>query len=230
MDPKLELKFENRLLFVGGQLIIPRYKDLWEQLSRLAHDHLRHFGGEKTYKSLRKDFYWPRMRKNLLNAYIPGCGPCQWNKSSTAKLPGPLHPLPIPDRRFDSVAINFVGPLPLDDGFDAIVTMMDWLGADFQIAACKTTMTVEEFVNMFFDKWYCENGCPLEIISDRDKIFISNFWKALMRLAGIKHKLLMAYHPETDGASERTNKTLVHHVERKVLPKVRFDMMSTVNA
>lgn len=50
-----------------------------------------------------------------------------------AKVPGPLHPLPIPDKRFDSVAIDFVGPLPVDNGFDGIVTMTDRLGADVQI-------------------------------------------------------------------------------------------------
>jgi hypothetical protein len=138
------------------------------------------------------------------------------------------------------VAIDFVGPLPKDEGFDALVTMMDRLGADLQLAACKTDMSAEEFAGIFFDKWYCENGCPKELVTDRDKLFISKFWKALMRLTGIKHKLSTAYHPQTDGASERTNKTVVqclrYYVDRnqtgwvKALPKVRFDIMNTVNA
>lgn len=71
------MTFKNGLLLVGDRLIILKYKDLQEQLFRLAHDHLGHFRGEKLYGSLRNNFYWPNMRKDLINAYIPSCGPCQ---------------------------------------------------------------------------------------------------------------------------------------------------------
>jgi hypothetical protein len=79
---------------------------------------------------------------------------------------GPLHPLPIPDKCFELVAIDFIGPLTPDEGFDCIVTMTDRLGADIQMVPCQTDMTAEEFAGVFFDRWYCENGCPVEIISD----------------------------------------------------------------
>lgn len=127
----------------------------------------------------------------------------------------------------------------MDGGFDYLVTMTDRLGADLQIAPCNTTMTAEEFAVIFFDKWYCENGLPLEIITDRDKLFISKFWKALHRLTGVKIKMSTAYHPETDSSSERTNKTvnqcLRYYVERnqkgwvRALPRVRFEIMNSVN-
>jgi len=93
--------------------------------------------------------------------------------------------------------------------------------------------------NHFFDEWYCENSLPTDIISDRDKLFISRFWKALHHLTGIKLKMSMAYHPETDGASECMNKmvnqALQFHVEHNqlgwvhTLPQIRFDMMNTIN-
>jgi hypothetical protein len=101
-------------------------------------------------------------------------------------------------------------------------------------------MNAREIANLFFDHWYCENGLPLTIISDRDKIFTSKFWKALHRLTGVKLKMSTAYHPQTDGSSERTNKTvdqaLRFFVDRhqtgwvKALPRVRFNIMSTLNA
>ena len=179
------------------------------------------------------------MRKDLVNAYVPSCADCQRNKNTTPKPGGPLHPLPIPDKRFDSVTIDFVGPLPKDDSFDSIVTMTDRLNANIQLAPCRTNMTAEEFTTIFFDKWFCENGLPLELITDRDKLFVSCFWKALMKLTGIKHKMSTAYHPQTDGASERSNKMVVQalrfHVEHnqtgwvRALPKVRFDIMNTIN-
>jgi hypothetical protein len=83
---------------------------------------------------------------------------------------------------------------------------------------CRIDIIAEEFMGVFFNCWYCENGCHVEIISDQDKLFVSKFWHALMKLTGIKHKLSTVYHPQTDGASERSNKTVVQclcfHIER----------------
>ncbi|RDB15414.1 Transposon Ty3-G Gag-Pol polyprotein [Hypsizygus marmoreus] len=239
IDEKLGIQLSNGLLFVGSRLVIPRFKDLRENLFRLAHDNLGHFGGNKSYLSLRDDFYWPNMRRDLVRAYVPSCVECQRNKSCTTKPPGPLHPLPVPDKRFDSVAIDFVGPLPKDDGFDEIVTITDRLGTDIQIVPCSSSQSAEQFATLFFNNWVCENGMPSDIVTDRDKLFVSKFWKALMKLSGIQHRLSTAYHPETDGASERSNKTVIQclrfHVERnqtgwvRSLPKVRFDIMNSIN-
>jgi hypothetical protein len=239
MDCKLNISSCNGLIFIGERLIIPKYKDLHENLFLLAHDDLGHFGANKTYGNLREAFYWPNMWKDLINAYVPSCVDCQRNKNLTSRPKGPLHPLQVPDKHFDSVAIDFIGPLPKDDGFDCIVTMTDRLGADVQIIACNIDMMAEDFVVIFFNRWFCENGCPLELITDRNKLFVSRFWKALMKLSDIKHKMSTAFHPQTDGTSERTNKTVVQalrfHVERnqsgwaKALPKIRFDIMNTVN-
>lgn len=180
------------------------------------------------------------MRRDLEESYIPACPDCARNKSRTTKPTGPLHPLPVPDHRGDSVAIDFIGPLPCERGFDGIMTITDRLGADVRLVPCKMNMKAKEIANLFFDHWYCENGLPLNIVSDRDKIFTSKFWKALHRLTGVKLKMSTAYHPQTDGASERTNKTvdqaLRYFVDRRqtgwvgALPRVRFNIMSTKNA
>ena len=128
----------------------------------------------------------------------------------------------------------------MDDGFDCILTLTDRMGADIQIVPCRTDMRAEEIAGLFFDRWYCENCCPVEIISDQDKIFMSKFWRSVMRLSGIKYKMSTAYHPQTDGSSERSNKTIIQcirfHVDRqqkgwsKVLRKIRFNIMNSVNA
>ena len=230
----------NGFWFVDDRLLIPNAHGILETLFRLAHDNLGHFGTQKTYETLHASYFWPNMRRDLETAYIPSCADCQRNKSKTSKPIGPLHPLPVPDDRCDSVAINFVGLLPLDEGYNSFVTFTDRLGSDIRIVPTTTTLTAEEFAELFFQHWYCENGLPLEIVSDRDKIFLSRFWKELHKLTGIKLKMSTAYHPKSDGASERTNKTVIQAiqfaVERdqrgwvKTLPKVRFDIMNTVNA
>jgi len=229
----------NGLWYVGDRLIIPRVGDIRETLFRLAHNVLGHFGFDKTYGSLRNLFYWPNMRKELESAYVPGCIECQRNKSTTSKPTGPLHPLPVPDARGDSVAIDFIGPLPHDKGYDMIVTFTDHLGADVRVLPCTTMTMAEELAHIFFNNRYCDNGLPLGIISDRDKLFVSRFWKALHILTGMKIKMSSSYHPETDGASEHTNKTvnqmLWYHVERnqqgwvRALPLVRFNIMNMIN-
>ena len=104
----------------------------------------------------------------------------------------------------------------------------------------KMNITAEDFTIIFFDNWYCENGLLLNIVSDCNKLFVSRFWAALTRLTGVKLKMSSAYHPQMDGASERSNKTinqfLRYHIQRnqkgwvRALPRIRFCIMNTVNA
>src|SRR6202044_3659206 len=116
----------------------------------------------------------------------------------------------------------------------------DRLGSDIRIIPTRTTITAEELALLFFTHWYCENGLPKDIISDRDKLFLSKFWRALHKLTGAKLKMSSAYHAETNGSSERSNKTINqcirYHVRCnqkgwvRALPRVRFDIMNSVNA
>ena len=197
-----------------------------------------HFGVDKSYAVLRESFYWPGMQKSLEQEYIPSCEECQRNKSSV-KAAGPLHPLPVPDQRGDSVAMDFIGPLPEDKGYNCILTMTDRLNSEIMLVPTRTDASAQEIAALFFDKWYCEQGLPLEIVSDRDSKFVSQFWQELHKLTGIKLKMSSAFHPQTDGSSERTNRTVVQalrfHVQRnqgdwvRALPRVRFHLMNTVN-
>lgn len=233
-------RYTDELLYVGRRLVIPRNPHTRELLYNLAHDTLGHFGFDKTYEALRGSYYWPNMRRDLEQAYIPSCTECQQNKDRTSKPVGPLHPLPVPDARFESVALDFIGPLPEEDGCDTILTMTDTLGAEIRIAAIHSTFTAAQVATVLFDEWYCENGLMLNLISDRDALFTAELWTALHKLTGVKLKMSTAYHPQTDGASERTNKTVAqairYHVDinqkgwKKQLPRVRFALMNTVNS
>ncbi|KAJ3003649.1 hypothetical protein NUW54_g5196 [Trametes sanguinea] len=227
------------LLYVSDCLVIPRVPKPHEGIFRCAHDVLGHFGPNKSYATLRGSYYWPNMRKELNELYIPSCDACQRNKSSRSRPSGPLHPLPIPEHRGDAIAIDFISPLPSDFGYICLATVTDCPGADIRLIPTTTNVSAEDFAIQFFNSWYCKNGLPLEIISDRDKLFVSAFWKALHRLSGVKLKMSSSYHPQTDGASERTNKTVIQalhfHVSQnqcgrvRALPYVRFAIMNTVN-
>ena len=135
--------------------------------------------------------------------------------------------------------MDFIGPLPDDKGFNCILTISDRLNSEFRLIPTQTDINAKELALVFFDKWYCENGLPLELIMDCNKLFMSRFWHYLSLLTGIKHKASNSYHPQSDGSSERTNKTLIQslrfHVERNqkgwvsALPRIRFNYMCTIN-
>jgi hypothetical protein len=140
----------------------------------------------------------------------------------------------------DSIVMDFIRPLPPNNGFDSILSITDCLHSDICIIPTCTNITAEELAIIFFDNWYCENGLPLEIISDWDKLFDSEFWHALHKLTGVKLKLSSSYHPQMDGSSEHSNKTInqsiryhVQHNQKgwvRALLRICFNIMNVVNA
>ena len=159
-------------------------------------------------------------------------------KAPTQKPVGPLHPLPVPINKFDDIAFDFVGPLPISNGFDYLLTITDRLTGFVELIPTLSTLTARGFAKVFVENWVLRYGLPLSITSDRDKLFTSHLWQETIRQLGIKSKMSTSYHPETDGASERTNKTAVQTlrawVDRRgkswatVLPRVAFAMNNTV--
>ena len=135
--------------------------------------------------------------------------------------------------------MDFMGPLKEDSGFNCISSITGRLGTNIRIIPTQTDISADNLATLFFNHWYCENGLPLDIISDRDKLFMLRFWKTLTMLCGVKLKMSMAYHPETDGSSEWTNKminqSLRFHVDCQqkgwvqALPKIHFAIMNTLN-
>jgi hypothetical protein len=129
----------------------------------LAHDCLGHFSADKLYATLQDAYYWPNMRRDLEKAYIPSCEDCQHNKSCTTKPPGPLHPLPVLDHQGSSIAMDFVGPLQPNTGFDCILTITDCLGTNIQIIPTHMDISTEDLAVIFFNHWFCKNSLPLKI-------------------------------------------------------------------
>ena len=192
----------NKLLYVGRRLVIPQDLKVHELLYNLVHDTLGHFGFDKSYDSLCSSYYWLNMHRDLEKAHIPSCSECQRNKNCTSKPTGPLHPLPVLDHCFDTITLDFIGPLPEEDGKDTILTMTDLLGADICITGTHSTYTAAQVTVVLFDKWYCENGLMLHLVSDQDALFTTELWTALYKLTSVKLKMSTSYHPETDGSSE----------------------------
>lgn len=97
--------------------------------------------------------------------------------------------------------IDFVGPLPADEGFDSVCTLMCHLKSEFIIVPVQSDITAEDFATVFFNCWYCKHGLPDEIVCDRDKLFVLNMWHTLLKLTRVKIKMSSFYRPESDGTN-----------------------------
>jgi hypothetical protein len=181
------------------ELIISEHHDL-----RIA----GHLGGFKTVQYIQRRYYWPQM-KHMVVKYIQSCEFCQRFKSNRQAPYGLLQPLPIAERRWDSVAMDFIVDLPLSSGgFNAVLTVVDRLSKMTHFIPTTTNLTAEGAAQLFFDNIICVHGLPTSIISDRDPRFVSKFWETLWKLLGTKLNRSSAYHPESDGQSEIMNRFL----------------------
>ncbi|GAA5974652.1 hypothetical protein JCM11641_007040 [Rhodosporidiobolus odoratus] len=200
---------EDGLLYTeDGRLVVPSHAVLRETLLHDAHDATGHFGALKTYISLSRSFFWPTMSRDV-RKYCRSCDTCQRMKSETQKEQGALHPLPTPPNPFADVALDFVGPLPKSRGHDYLLTISDCLSGYTRLVPCSTKDDARAVAALFFEHWVRLFGQPEWLLSDRDKLFTSRFWKALQKSMGTRLQMSTAFHPETDGRSERTNKTVV---------------------
>ena len=169
----------------------------------------------KTRGNLTRDFLWPGVT-NDVETYVRSCDSCAQNKSSTQAPAGFLHPLPVPANRFLEIALDFVGPLPESNGYNCILVTTDCLMNYVLIEPTTTTATAPDIASLFYRTWYRRFGLPSAITSDRDKLFVSRFWQELFKKLNVHLRMSTAFHPETDGSSERSNKTAIEALRHYV--------------
>ena len=141
--------------------------------------------------------------------YVGLCDACQRNKSSNQKPAGLLHPLPVPAGAWLSIGVDFVTGLPLTASkHDMLMTVVDRFTKGVHLVPTVKTLTAEGCASLLFKHVYRLHAMPDSIVSDRDKLFTGNFFPALQKLMGTKQRMSTAYHPETDGQTERANRVL----------------------
>ncbi|GAB4820780.1 hypothetical protein N2152v2_007826 [Parachlorella kessleri] len=196
---------------LGQRLYIPPAADsLRRQLLEEYHDTrlAGHLGMDKTLGCLERNYWWPTLRADV-REYVGTCPCCQANKGTNTKPIGVLHPLPIPTRKWEMVTTDLITQLPrAPSGKDAIAVFVDKLTKMVHLAATTTTVTAPEFARLYFDNVVRLHGVQRSIVSDRDPRFTSKFWEALHTLQGTSLSRSTAYHPQTDGQTERANRTL----------------------
>jgi transposase InsO family protein len=167
-----------------------------------------HVGVDKTLAAVKRRYWWPGMKRYVVD-YISRCHKCQSNKASNSFPAGLLMPLPTPEQPWDSVSVDFVTCLPMThSGHDAVVVFVDRLTKMVHIAPTTTSVTAAETAKLYVDHVWKHHGIQLELISDRGTQFTSHFFEELTRLVGTQQCLSTAYHPQSDGQTERVNRVL----------------------
>lgn len=200
-------------LHYRGRLYIPDYHELKMRICQEHHDHpiAGHPGVAKTFNLIQREYYWPNYH-SFVQQYVSNCDTCHRTKSRRHRRHGVLKPLPVPERRWRDISIDFVTGLPLSNGFDAILVVVDRLTKRRHFIACHTTCTAADLAELFVQRVWSWHGLPSSIISDRGPQFAAEFWKALCARLLIDPLLSTAYHPETDGQTERMNASMEQYI------------------
>jgi hypothetical protein len=204
---------EDDILRHSGRVYIPRSDTLKLDILRQYHDSptAGHLGQSKTFDLVARHYYWPHMRR-FINDYVSTCDTCARNKLPKHSQFGHLHPLPIPTRAWQSVSMDFIVELPPSAGYDAIYVCVDRLTKMAHFIPTTSNVTAQETANLYLSGVYRHHGLPEDIVSDRGPQFTSKFARELLRLLQIQGNRSTAYHPQSDGQTERVNQILEQYV------------------
>ena len=184
-----------------------------ELISRHHDDPLAgHFGIDKTRELIGRKYYWPSLRKDV-EAYVRGCDVCLASKAVRHKPYGDLQALPVPTHRWKDLSIDFVTGLPIStdwkgESYDSILVIVDRLTKMVHYEPVKVTIDAPGLAEVILDVVVRHHGLPDSIVSDRGSLFTSKFWSSLCYFLGIKRRLSTAFHPQTNGQTERQNSTM----------------------
>lgn len=205
-------------------LCVPNILHGQKRLAQLIIDHahtmLGHMGATKTSDYIRRWFWWHSMSKDI-DKFCKSCGTCQTTKSATQRPQGLLHNLPIPTRPWQSIGMDFAGPFPDCDGYDYLWIIVCRMTGMTHLIPLTTKVRASELAWMYIREVVRLHGQPESIVSDRDPKFTSKFWRELQRLMGVKLLMSTAFHPQTDGTSERMVRTVSQILRTMVRPDQR---------
>jgi hypothetical protein len=177
-----------------------------------------HQGVTKTMKRLLEQGYQiPRLRQEVEKT-IKTCDLCMKTKSQRHKPYGTLQALPVAERPWGSITMDFITKLPLSEEpsteafYDSIMVIVDRLTKYSYYVPYKETNNAEELAYVFYRHIVANHGLPNEIISDRGPTFTAKFWQSLMSHLGLNHKLSTAFRPQTDGQTERMNQVVEQYL------------------
>ncbi|GJZ09111.1 retrotransposable element Tf2 [Tanacetum coccineum] len=173
--------WHNQQLRRKGKLMVGNDEVLRKELLQQVHRGSvgGHSGVKVTTHKLCSMFYWKKMRKEV-KQFVRDCEICQRYKPNLEAYPGLLQPLPIPTSIWTSISMDIIEGLPKSRGKDVILVVVDRLSKYSHFMALSHPYTASQVAQLFLDNIYKLHGLPENIVSYRDKVFVSSFWKELI--------------------------------------------------
>ena len=178
-------------------------KDIFEK----AHNRKSYCGFHRTYERIIQNYYIRNLLRRL-KRYLKHCPNYQLNQTKRHAEWGKLHPILTPPRIFYTLTIDFILGLPrLKNGNNTMMSITDKFSKLLRTISGKDTWKAQDWAAVFL-RHILTWGIPSAIISDRDPKFMSDLWRAIFKALGTELLVSIAYYPQTDGQSERTNQTV----------------------
>nr|GEU66406.1 putative reverse transcriptase domain-containing protein [Tanacetum cinerariifolium] len=175
------------------------------------------FGSDKMYQDLKRLYWWPNIKAEI-DTYVSKCLTCAKVKIEYQKPSGLLVQPEIPQWKWENIIMDFVTKLPKTTARqDTIWVIVDRLTKSAHFLPVREDDTLDKLTRQYLKEVVSSHGVPVSIISDRDGRFTSHFWKSINKALGTRLDMSTAYHPETDGQSERTIQTLEYMLRACVL-------------
>ncbi|CAL1379503.1 unnamed protein product [Linum trigynum] len=207
--------FAAGILRYKGAIVVGSAGVLRSKLLHLFHSSPvgGHSGVQVTYQLIKPYFYWPGL-KAAVRQWVLGCDVCQRCKEETMASLGLLQPLPVPTRAWKDVSMDFVEGLPLSQGKQVLLVVVDRFTKSAHFFGLKHPYTTFEVAQIFFDGVFKYHGMPSTIVCERDATFTRKFWTEFFHLQHTDIHYSTAYHPKTDGQTERVNRCLEDYLRR----------------
>jgi transposase InsO family protein len=166
-----------------------------------------HLGKRGTAELIERSYTWHGLRDQV-DHYVEECDLCQRTKARNHPADATLHPHKTPNQPWEEISVDFMGPFTMSGNFDFITVFVDKLTKMVHYVPCNSDITARKFAKIFLDTVVRAHGLPKKVISDRGTQFNSSFTRELFSILGIKANMSTAYHPQTDGQTERVNRDL----------------------
>jgi len=170
-----------------------------------------HSGFLVTYQRVSKLFYWPHM-KTTIQQFVTNCTTCQQVKSGRIPYPGLLQPLPVPDQAWKIVTMDFIEGLPTSVGFNCILVIVDKFSKCSHFLKLKHPFSALQIAQQYMENIYRSYMVCQRLLYPTETIFTSQLWKELFKLAGTGLCMSSAYHPQSDGQTERVNQCIENYL------------------
>ena len=203
----------EEIIMINGKIYVPQDSQLRHDIVHAHHDSpvAGHPGRWKTHELVTRSYWWPGISR-YISQYVKGCDTCNRTKVYPVAPAGRLEPNAIPERRWQVVTTDLISGLPESHGFDSIWIAVDRLTKRIRVAPTTAEVDSVGIARLFRDHVWRNHGLPDQIISDRGPQFVSAFTRELNRLLGIQTSLSTAFHPQTDGQTERVNQEIEQYL------------------